>query len=85
MQKRNALHHCRSKQCQDANTKNHSDWGVGYIGGVPNSGAFWTSVKNGDFKAFHDAWVPWYNVHKMFAGLRDAWNYLATKTQRISF
>jgi DUF1680 family protein len=63
------------KTCQEANTKNHPDWGIGYVGGVPNSAAVWTSVKKGDFKAFHAAWVPWYNVHKMFAGLRDAWNY----------
>jgi DUF1680 family protein len=62
-------------KCQEANTKNHPDWGVGYVGGVPNSKAVWMSVKNGDMKAFHAAWVPWYNVHKMYAGLRDAWLY----------
>jgi DUF1680 family protein len=63
------------KKCQEANTKNHPDWGVDYVGGVPNSKAVWMSVKNGDLKAFHVAWVPWYNVHKMYAGLRDAWLY----------
>jgi DUF1680 family protein len=63
------------KLCQDANAKSNPAWGDGYVGAVPNSEAVWTSVKNGDFKAFHGAWVPWYNVHKMYAGLRDAWNY----------
>jgi len=24
-------------------------------------------------KAFRGAWVPWYNVHKLYEGLRDAW------------
>lgn len=61
--------------CQDANTAKHADWGSGYVGGVPGSKAVWLSVKQGDFKAFHAAWVPWYNVHKMYAGLRDAWIY----------
>src|SRR5664279_4028925 len=63
------------KACQEANTKNHPDWGVGYVGGVPNSKAIWSGLKTGDFTAFHAAWVPWYNVHKMYAGLRDAWLY----------
>ncbi len=73
------------KTCQDANTKNHSNWGVGYAGGVPNSEAVWTSVKHGDFKAFHAAWVPWYNVHKMYAGLRDAWIYTGNEDAKNIF
>ncbi|KAA9035679.1 hypothetical protein FW778_20870 [Ginsengibacter hankyongi] len=63
------------KACQEANTKNHPGWGAGYVGGVPNSKTIWSTLKTGDFTAFHTAWVPWYNVHKMYAGLRDAWNY----------
>jgi uncharacterized protein len=53
------------KVCQEANAKNHPGWGIGYIGGVPNSNAIWSTLKAGDFTAFHAAWVPWYNVHKM--------------------
>ncbi|MBS1655233.1 MAG: glycoside hydrolase family 127 protein, partial [Bacteroidetes bacterium] len=56
------------KACQDVNTQNHSDWGAGYVGGVPNSKVIWSELKTGNFKAFHAAWVPWYNVHKMYAG-----------------
>lgn len=46
------------QKCQNANAKNNKSWGIGYVGGVPNSAAVWTSVKNGDFKAFHAGWVP---------------------------
>lgn len=73
------------KQCQEANTKNHTAWGVGYVGGVPNSAAVWMSVQNKDFKAFRTAWVPWYNVHKMYAGLRDAWLYAGNEEAKNMF
>ena len=56
------------RRCQEAN-------GDGYIGGVPNGKKLWNSVKNGNPQVVRDYWVPWYNVHKTFAGLRDAWNY----------
>ncbi|HEX2920532.1 MAG TPA: beta-L-arabinofuranosidase domain-containing protein [Bacteroidales bacterium] len=63
------------KACVEANSKSNPDWGVGYIGGVPDSKTIWSTLKQGDFKAYRSAWVPWYNVHKMYAGLRDAWYY----------
>ena len=49
--------------------------GVGYVGGVPNSDAIWSTFRTGDFTAFGKSWVPWYNLHKTYAGLRDAWVY----------
>lgn len=73
------------QKCQNANAKNNKSWGIGYVGGVPNSAAVWNSVKNGDFKAFHAGWVPWYNVHKMYAGLRDAWIYAHNKQAKKMF
>ena len=73
------------KDCQEANAKNNPFWGVGYAGGVPNSKAVWTSVQTGDMKAFHAAWVPWYNVHKMYAGLRDAWVYTGNEEAKNIF
>lgn len=73
------------KQCQDANAKNNPSWGIGYVGGVPNSEAVWTSVQHGDFTAFHAAWVPWYNVHKIYAGLRDAWAYAGNEEAKSIF
>ena len=56
------------KACQDAN-------GNGYVGGIPGSKALWAEVKAGKFTLFNNAWVPWYNLHKTYAGLRDAWLY----------
>ena len=51
-----------------------------YLGGVPGSKNLWIRFANGDFSAYNQAWVPWYNVHKMFAGLRDAWLYAGDST-----
>lgn len=55
--------------CQQAN-------GDGYLGGVPGGRALWEDVANGKIDAegfaLNGKWVPWYNVHKTFAGLRDA-------------
>ena len=73
------------KKCQEANTMNHADWGTGYAGGVPNSAAIWSAFKTGDFSAFHKAWVPWYNLHKMYAGLRDAWLYTGNEEAKNIF
>ncbi len=73
------------KACQDANAVNNSDWGNGYVGGVPNSKAVWSTFKKGDFSAFHSVWVPWYNVHKMYAGLRDAWLYDGDEEAKLIF
>ena len=47
--------------------------GDGYVGGVPGGRKMWAQVKKGDFSDFNKKWVPWYNLHKLFAGLRDAW------------
>lgn len=58
------------ERCQKAN-------GDGYIGGVPGSRQLWKDVAAGKINAhgfgLNGKWVPWYNVHKTFAGLRDAW------------
>lgn len=63
------------KTCQDTNAVKYPTWGTGYLGGVPNSSEIWSTLKTGDFTAYQSAWVPWYNIHKMYAGLRDAWLY----------
>ena len=66
------------KRCQDAN-------GNGYVGGVPNSRQLWEDLKNGNFRLFRSAWVPWYNVHKTYAGLRDAWQYAGIEEAKDMF
>lgn len=47
--------------------------GDGYIGGVPGSKEFWRAVSEGHVELFWQKWVPWYNLHKTYAGLRDAY------------
>lgn len=49
----------------------------GFLGGMPDGRAVFAAVASGEGKAnggfdLHGAWVPWYNQHKLFAGLRDA-------------
>ena len=69
------------KKCQDKN-------GDGYLGGVPGSKVFWHKILNGEVEKISEKWVPLYNIHKTFAGLRDAWLYTQNKqakTMLISF
>jgi DUF1680 family protein len=61
--------------CQEANAQNNPEWGVGYVGGVPESAKIWSDFREENLGAFRQSWVPWYNLHKMYAGLRDAWWY----------
>lgn len=57
--------------CQAAN-------GDGYVMTIPQSNV-WDKVRSGDFKAsgfsICDWWVPNYTIHKVFAGLRDAFRW----------
>ena len=71
--------------CADANAKNHPEWGKGYVGGVPGSDRIWSAYKKGDFGAYSGAWVPFYNIHKMYAGLRDAWVYCGNEQAKKLF
>ena len=73
------------KACQDANAVKYPTWGVGYAGGVPSSSAVWSTLKNGNFSSYNSAWVPWYNLHKTYAGLRDAWLYGNNETAKDVF
>ena len=73
------------KKCADAAAKNYPEWGKGYIGGVPNSAKMWSDFKKGDFRVFNGAWVPFYNLHKVEAGLRDAWLYCGNEDAKKLF
>ncbi len=66
------------KACQDANAN-------GYVGGVPNSAKIWPALQTADFTDIRKAWVPWYNLHKTYAGLRDAWLYGGSESARSMF
>src|SRR5690606_39395770 len=54
-----------------------------YIGGVPEGKELWDEVRRGEIKAggfsLNGRWVPLYNIHKTYAGLRDA--YLMTRDE----
>jgi len=49
----------------------------GYVGGIPGSKELWDEIKAGKINAssfgLNNRWVPLYNIHKTFNGLKDAW------------
>ena len=51
--------------------------GNGYVGGIPKGQVFWERIHKGDIDGssfgLNNTWVPLYNIHKLFAGLRDAY------------
>ena len=73
------------QRCADANAKNHPEWGKGYVGGVPGSDRIWSNYKKGNFGPYNGAWVPYYNLHKMYAGLRDCWVYCGNEQAKKLF
>lgn len=69
----------------DANNQRPEAWCHNYIGGVPNSAKMWTAFSKGDFGPYFGAWAPFYNIHKMYAGLRDAWLYCGNEQAKNLF
>ncbi|WP_223860936.1 glycoside hydrolase family 127 protein [Spirosoma validum] len=65
------LAHCQAKN------------GNGYVGGIPQGKVFWERIHKGDIDGssfgLNNTWVPLYNIHKLFAGLRDAYEYAGNK------
>ena len=45
----------------------------GYTSGIPDGRAMFNDVKAGKGNGVHRGWVPWYTMHKLFAGLRDTY------------
>ncbi|WP_010422791.1 glycoside hydrolase family 127 protein [Anaerophaga thermohalophila] len=66
-------------RCQEAN-------GNGYVGGVPGGQDMWAEIAKGNIDAgnfsLNGKWVPLYNIHKLYAGLRDAWLYAGNEKAR---
>ncbi|UGQ49076.1 glycoside hydrolase family 127 protein [Massilia endophytica] len=58
----------------------------GYLGGIPGGAAAWQDIASGKLHAdnfsVNGKWVPWYNLHKLYAGLRDAWKYAGNQHAR---
>ncbi len=63
-------------KCQDARK-------TGYVGAIPNEDSLWYKVQHGIIKSggfdLNGAWSPWYTVHKVMAGLVDAYLYCDNK------
>lgn len=64
------------ERCQEKN-------GNGYVGGIPQGKIFWERIHKGDIDGsgfgLNNTWVPLYNIHKLFAGLIDAYNYVGNE------
>ncbi|MGV3589144.1 MAG: beta-L-arabinofuranosidase domain-containing protein [Adhaeribacter sp.] len=58
--------------CQEKN-------GNGYLGGVPGGKAMWQDIALGKIDAgtfsLNKKWVPLYNIHKIYGGLYDAYQF----------
>ena len=54
----------------------------GYLGGVPGSRELWSTIATGRVELINRKWVPWYNLHKTFAGLRDAYQLAGNQQAR---
>ncbi|MFO1388676.1 beta-L-arabinofuranosidase domain-containing protein [Cellvibrio sp.] len=70
------------KRAQDAN-------GDGYVGGIPGGKDAFNQIAQGKMQAdnfsVNGKWVPWYNLHKTFAGLRDAYKYADNQDAKQMF
>lgn len=60
--------------------------GTGFIGGTPGSLQLWKEIKAGNIRAggfdLNGKWVPLYNIHKTYAGLRDAYLHTGSDLAR---
>jgi uncharacterized protein len=70
------------RACQQARKKTPAPGLIsmaGYIGAIPREDSLWTEVAAGRIRShgfdLNGAWSPWYTVHKVMAGLLDAWLY----------
>ena len=65
------------EDCQEAS-------GDGYLCGVPGGKNMWEEISHGNIRAsrfdLNGKWVPLYNIHKIYAGLRDA--YIQTGSRK---
>ena len=56
---------------------------TGYIGAIPGEDSLFAKVARGDIKSggfdLNGGWSPWYTVHKVMAGLLDAYLYCDNK------
>lgn len=64
------------QECQDHRK-------TGYLGAIPGEDTLWQQVSAGKIRSrgfdLNGAWSPWYTVHKIMAGLLDAYLYCDNK------
>lgn len=64
------------ERCQNKN-------GNGYVGGIPEGKVFWERIHKGDIDGsgfgLNNTWVPLYNIHKLYAGLIDAYHFTGSE------
>lgn len=72
-------------ECQRVFDQN-TDGLYGYIGGLPDNNV-WTGIYRGDLGAYNNnrGNVPLYTMHKIYAGLRDAWMYAGNEKAKDCF
>lgn len=67
------------KRCQDVAAD-------GYLSGVPNGRKIWKEIEEGNIQAsgfgLNGGWVPLYNIHKIYAGLRDVYLQTGNETAK---
>lgn len=70
------------EKCQKKNNN-------GYVGGIPGGQQIWDEIKRGKIEAdnfsLNKKWVPLYNIHKLYAGLRDAFQIGGNQQARKVF
>ena len=71
------------KRCAEAS-------GNGYVSGVSGGkNRIWKEISEGNIRAasfgLNDGWVPLYNIHKIYAGLRDAYIITGSKDAKKMF
>jgi DUF1680 family protein len=58
-------------------------WGDGYLGALAQGRERFAEVARGDIRSsgfdLNGLWSPWYVLHKLFAGLRDAWRFTGSR------
>ncbi|MBS7566777.1 glycoside hydrolase family 127 protein [Mucilaginibacter sp. Bleaf8] len=56
---------------------------TGYVGAIPKEDTLWAEVATGNIRSggfdLNGGWSPWYTVHKVMAGLLDAYLYTDNK------
>ncbi|PQV64208.1 hypothetical protein B1R32_10652 [Abditibacterium utsteinense] len=56
----------------------------GYVAGIPDGRAMFADIRAGRGNGALRGWVPWYTMHKLFAGLRDAYFLTGSETAKSS-